>query len=672
MPKPTHNRKARRAARSRGIAVSTLAATNPGAPVSTAPVPEPVLSVSAESAREPDRKGTLREWQILAVVTLAAALLCAGLYGWTLDFPLEFDDYVYLVENPVFPDPASFHYFTKFTEFANKPLRMGYDGDFAVNFVLRPAAYGSFYLNYLLDEFRPRFYRLVNVFCHACSGVLIFALLRLLLRQAGRVSKLPEGSAWFIPAVGSLLFLAHPMAIESVTYVVQRFTSMATTFALLALWLHFLALQANSRLAGRLLEGGAVVAILLGMQTKECCFMVPFMAVLWHHLVGRASWRKAGRSAWPLLACTPLIPFLVVLLSVAQNQGWLTWEQLLNIVNRKEDPFAHWHYLVTQWTVLAYYLRLLAWPTGLNLDPDWPLYQTIWQGPVLGALALIAGMLGGAVWAYRRGKGAVRPALLLASVLWFFATIQVSSGLLPLPDLVAEHRSYLPSIGIFTAAAVLLDWLRTSVNARWALRWVVPAGAAVGIAALSWATCARNEVWRSAVALWSDTAAKSPDKSRAWGNLGTAYAREGNQEEAVRCYERAIAINPQDQTDLRNLAISLLHLSRPGEALQAIHRLAEINRGNMHVSVAEVAGAALLELNRFQEAAEVYRQILASHPGHLSALLGMGMVYQKAGYPAHALDHYYSALKYYPEDQRVVAAIAGAQEAARMRSASVQ
>jgi hypothetical protein len=38
-------------------------------------------------------------------------------------------------------------------------------------------------------------------------------------------------------------------------------------------------------------------------------------------------------------------------------------------------------------------------------------------------------------------------------LLWFFVCIFPSSGAVPLPDMVAEHRSYMASIGIFIGIA---------------------------------------------------------------------------------------------------------------------------------------------------------------------------------------------------------------------------
>ncbi|HEY1050428.1 MAG TPA: hypothetical protein VGE39_11755, partial [Prosthecobacter sp.] len=252
-----------------------------------------------------------RRWPHAVVAALLMAL-CAGLYGWTADFPMVFDDHMYMKDNMFFRDSASFSYPAHFTEFVSRPAKLGIDPDLAVNFVLRPVAYASLHLNYLMDGFRPRWFRVVNIIIHAATALLIYALLRLLLKRSPHAGALSKGSAFFIPLTAAALFAAHPLATESVTYIIQRFTSLSALFYLLTLWLYFLSLQGSSRAGRVVLRVVAVAVLLAGMLTKECTFTAPLVAVMLDILVLGTRWRTAARRAWPLLLCLPLIPALVL------------------------------------------------------------------------------------------------------------------------------------------------------------------------------------------------------------------------------------------------------------------------------------------------------------------------------------------------------------------------
>ncbi len=566
---------------------------------------------------------------------------------------MDFDDHTYLKDNPFFREGTIFDYLKNFDEFVNRPARIGSDPDYAVNAVLRPVAYASFRLNYLLGEFQPHWYRLVNVAVHALNAVLVYALVSMLLGHSSRERKMQRSSVIFISAAAALFFAAHPLATESVTYIIQRFTSLVVLFSLLCLWLYFASFHIQERWGGRFLRAGAVLAALLAMQTKEDAVMVPLLALLLDWLVLGTRLRPALLRALPLLLLMPLIPGLVLMTSSAQHGGH-DLHAAINIVNSRDDPLNHWHYIVTELTVMTHYLRQMFWPMGMNLDPEWPLYDSIWQGPVLQAVAVLAALVSATAWLFRRHREDARFALGFACVLWFLLTVFVSSGLVPLPDLVAEHRSYLPSIGIMVMVACLLDWLRCSGLHRHALRIGVPAFTLLCVGALSWKTCIRNNVWRTRESLWEDTVAKSPGKYRTWGNLGAAYSDAGKTEKAVHCFREALKVEPRFQNGLLNLSNSLLRLNRPKEALDTTMQLIKLDsNATTKPPVAFTLGLSLAGVGRYDEAVAVFRDILHAMPGDPQAHKALGLVYYQTGLPHRALDHYEAAAQVQPNDPQL-------------------
>jgi len=605
--------------------------------------------------------GTTHAWVIVLLITAAT-----GLYFWTIDFPMVFDDYSYLIQNPVFRDTTSFSYPTNFTEFVNRPAKFGFDPDYAINFVLRPVAYATFYLNQWFDEFNPRWYRALNIVIHTLNALLLYGLLISLLRSF-KDSGVIERSSWhFIPAVSALIFAVHPLAIESVTYIIQRFTSLVVLFSLLSLWLHFLSLTAKSQTGIWLLRIGSVLALLLAMQTKECSVTIPFLAILLDWLVLRNSLRNAAWRSLPLLLCTPLIPVLVLLITTAQNGGSLNFDIAFNVVNSRDQPLDHWHYIVTQITVVAHYLRLMFWPTGLNIDPEWPVYHSLWEKPVLLSLAALSSLLATIWFLFRRRQGDVRIALASTGALWYFITISRSSGLVPLPDMMAEHRSYLPSIGIFIMAAVFIDIWRTYRHQADVSRFPKPAVIAVAVAVfgLASATTLRNHVWRSNESLWEDAVAKSPGKFRTWGNLGTAYSENGKETKAVNCYRQAIKIEPEYIPGLLNLSNSCLRLNQPKEALDATNQLLNLKPdAATNPPVALGLGLGLMGVGRLNEAAFTFRKILESDPGNAQAYKALGMVYGQLGLLQQALEQYQIAYRLQPNDQFLPSMITAVQGA---------
>lgn len=148
-----------------------------------------------------------------------------------------------------------------------------------------------------------------------------------------------------------------------------------------------------------------------------------------------------------------------------------------------------------------HYFRLILWPSVLVLDPEWPLYHSVFAGPVLSSTLLILAVVGLAHLDDKAYSGQSftppwwsRPALV-------FITIIPSSGLVPLPDLEAEHRSYLPSVGIYIACALLLDFIVSKLALLARFQLGMNRIVAVMIIMLCLTTWQHNSVWSSGISL---------------------------------------------------------------------------------------------------------------------------------------------------------------------------
>jgi Flp pilus assembly protein TadD len=215
---------------------------------------------------------------------------------------------------------------------------------------------------------------------------------------------------------------------------------------------------------------------------------------------------------------------------------------------------------------------------------------------VIAGGACIALLLGAAV-ALRR-----RVPLAALGIAWFLVALLPESSLVPIRDVMVEHRTYLPMAGLCWAAAGLLGLL-SSRRARIALP-------ALAIAGLLVATHARNRVWRSEVSLWSDVTRKSPHKARGFNNLAMALEATGRTGEAEAAYRRSLAIEPGYLYGRVNLGRLLGLSGRFRESVQVLEearRLAPreidvlVNLGNAWWGLGDTARA----VTSFEQALEV-------------------------------------------------------------------
>ncbi len=496
-----------------------------------------------------------------AVPPLAVALVAAAGYLGAFGGEFVFDDLRHLQLNPLIRDLGN--YLGSWAGYQAMPGRY--------------VGYLSFALSHRVSGLDLAAFRAANVAIHVANALLVYAVVLLAFR-APRLARSALAPSARAPAfAAAALFGAHPLQTEAVTYVVQRLTSLTAFFSLACV-----ALYLRRRLAGgepgrsRLARAASYLPVLaaavLAMKTKESAFTLPFAVALVEAVLLDGPLRPRLLALAPLLATLPIIPLTILAAAAPPTLG--------NTEVTGQGALTPLAYLTTQLTVLPDYLRLLALPVGQSADHDHPVHLSL-DPSVLLSLAFLRALAGLALWLVReaRREGERDPALALVGLgtLWFFTTIAVESSLVPLADVMAERRVYLPSAGIFVAVAAAggLLWRRAAPG-RWAIGLV--ASAAVLSIALAAATVARNAVWRDELSLWADAAAKAPRKPRPHLDLGVAYYERGRVDDAIRELRIAAELAPDLADAHTNLGIALGSRGMPEEAAREMMLGARLRR----------------------------------------------------------------------------------------------
>ncbi|MFH1279733.1 MAG: tetratricopeptide repeat protein [Candidatus Eisenbacteria bacterium] len=406
----------------------------------------------------------------------------------------------------------------------------------------------TFTLNHRIAGDDPFLYHGVNLAIHFACGILIYLLVSGLRPKDRRTRRAAFAAA--------ALFLAHPLATGSVTYVVQRYTSLATLFYLLSVWLYRRGAVRGDRTAAVL----SVLAALAGARSKEIVLTLPAALLLLEWLFPTMRTRRRYLRALPHAAVVALIPLTLVTARIGLGESLA---DAMTRSSRETGVIGRSSYAITEVHVVTDYLRLLFLPRGLTIDHDVPVRTDPFEAATLLKGIFLAACIG-AGFALRRW----RP-LAAFGILWFFLALSVESSLLPIRDVMFEHRTYLPSVGFFSALAALLP------DPRGRPRLAAGALAAV-LVLLSALTFERNRVWRSEISLWSDAVRKAPAKARPWANLGYARLEGGEREGAAAALEEAVRLGPVFPEDLVTLAEARYGLGRYREAEEALREAIRI------------------------------------------------------------------------------------------------
>jgi protein O-mannosyl-transferase len=487
-----------------------------------------------------------------------AGVLLLGLFAYSNSFhgPFVFDDRQNIRDNPLVRDLGRL--LGDLSGYRAQPNRF--------------LAYLTFALNYRLGGLEVFGFHLVNVAIHLLCAAVVYALVVLTFRtpRLGRSALAPWRTQLAFAAAA--LFVAHPLQTQAVTYLVQRITSLATLLYAVALLLY-----ARWRLAHEAREWApatravayalALIAAVAAMKTKEIAFTWPLAVVLYELCFFGPRPRRALLLV-PVLATLLVIP--ATLLDLHAPAAGIVSAAAAR--TRVETALPRLDYLRTELAVVVEYLRLLVLPVGQNLDHDFPVQRSFLAPRVLASLTVLLALLAVAAWLYRRAEPrGTRPPLDPAARLvafgigWFFLALLVESSVIPIDDVINEHRVYLPSIGFFAAVAcggaLLLSRMRGADPGR-----LVALTALLLAIVLAVATLRRNAVWGTDVSLWADAAVKSPNKVRPLNNLAAALATAGFPEEGVLALRRAVTLEPRNPIVRGQLGAALASLRRTSEA----------------------------------------------------------------------------------------------------------
>ncbi|MBV8782409.1 MAG: tetratricopeptide repeat protein [Phycisphaerae bacterium] len=443
----------------------------------------------------------------------------------------------------------------------------------------------------------PWFFHAASVIAHLIATLLMFRIFRLL-----------NATAW-AAFFGATVFAIHPLQIESVAWASGLKDVLAGMFAAAAAlqYIRFaLAKQSGDKWIGRLIA--ATIFFELAMLSKASATMLPLAVIaLDRWAVGRR-WREiipAG-IAWIVLA----VP-IAVYASIVQDPG-----------NTPITPLPLRPLIACD--ALAFYLFKLVWPLNLGVDYGRTARVVIehgwlwWDWIVPVGVAVI-------LWLGR----ARRPILLAAAgifVAGLFPTLGWTPTLYQFYTTTADHYVYFAMFGVGLAVA----WLLSVYPQRWL--WSL---AVIIVVVMSILSLIQQSYWRNDYALFEHSVQVNPNSYISFGNLGSAYARDGRYPEALGIFCRAVQINPDYSLSFSNLGHVLAEMDDIDGALAADQKSIELQEkhSTMRPSwVRDNQQAAELLMKRGQYAnAERYLQNGIEFDSQNETLLGLLSECQRRG-----------------------------------------
>jgi tetratricopeptide (TPR) repeat protein len=558
-------------------------------------------------------------------------------------------------------------FFRDATTFSSLPSNQSY----------RPLVSTLLAIDYSLGHGLQPFWFHVSTFALFVALVLLVAFVIYRLLEMA----VPSSRNGWIALVAAALYGLHPANADTVNYIIAS-SEVISTLGVIASFAVYFGFPKLRPFYIYVLP--AAIAIL----AKPMAAIFPVLFAIYRVVFPDEEIKRRGSACFleivaPLVICGAMLLFV-------QHMTPHSW--IAGAANAR-------NYLITQPYVALLYLKTFLWPSGLSADYDLNPVVTTHDPRFWGGFAFAVAFTTTAIFAARCKKTRVMG----FGLLWFLIAL-LTTSLFPLAEVMNDHRTFLPYVGLAIAMAGAATWLVARLDRQrgW-IKVAATCAVVLFLCANGYATFQRNKVWKTEETLWHDVVLKSPRNGRGLMNYGNTLMAKGDYQGALDYFHRAQQLTPQYSVLFINLAIAedatkqsaaaeehfkdalrlapsspdsytyyaryLVSHSRADEARAFLRSALELSPTDLTARelIAQTDGQAIKEPTiqtpesylalslqlyneeRYAESTVASRRALDLRPGYAEAWNNIGAAYNKLGRYEEAVAACEQALRYKPD-----------------------
>ena len=442
----------------------------------------------------------------------------------------------------------------------------------------QPLSWLSYALDYKVWGLNPLGWHATNLLLHTVNAVLVYLLCLAFLKKQNR----RYGAA----ALAALFWAVHPLRVETTAWLATRGYLLCTAFCLLTVLFYLRAVQE------RRYPLAALLFFTLATFTKGIGMMLPPVLLLmdWFPLRRITSVRTAAACVvekTPFFALS-MLTGITAFLAKKYNGGMAPVEHYGFAERFGQAVYGVWFYL-------------LKTVSPVNLLP---LYDKRPEaGPVMIALVLTA-TVSIFLFLFRRKLRPVTVALGAFLLLIFPMVGFTQSGM----QFFADRFTYLAAVSFTILLASGLNRLMKIYQAVWG-------ALAVLLMIFSAQTFMFSITWSDGLLMWSYLVERDGQNAQAYNGMGRAFMSRNCYTKALKCFDKALLLDPSDTTALQNRALVLVEEGRYNEALSDASQALSLENFDKVVRAKILIGRGQIfeKLGKSEQALADYSAVLADH-----------------------------------------------------------
>jgi len=514
----------------------------------------------------------------------------------------QFDDYHTIVNNANIRSLKNITlFFTDGTTMSVLPQNQAY----------RPVTVTSLAIDYwIAGDYYPAYFQTSTFIWFLAQGLLMFFLFRALLNRSEN-----SNLNTYVALVATTWYMLHPANAETVNYIIARADVQSTMLLLLAFVMYIYSPFCRKTFLYLLPVGIGALCKPPAVMFAPLLF---FYVLLFDERLSLTDlFKKVYRKqvAKVFIKTLPAFVFCAIMYVFIDRMTPKTWEP---------GGTSALQYLITQPFVILHYFGEFFLPTSLSADSDWNLLPSIWDIRFFAGCIFILLMITAAFYTAKNKD--TRP--ISFGIIWFFLALLPTSSIIPLGEVLNDHRMYFPFVGLVVSVSWTVALLLTRYGKR-LKKAVIVVPVALILGAYAYGTYQRNKVWRTAESLWLDVSIKSPQNARGLMNYAVALMGEQRFNEAETNLRKAIGILPEYGFLYTNMGI-IKEKEGQTELAEHYYRFgAEL--GNKFSDAYYYYGVFLAHQLRYSEAEPVLLEAIKLSPLYVEPRIQLMNIYSMSG-----------------------------------------